>query len=158
MIRLDPMTAAEFTRYLEAAIPAYAQAHVQAGDCVPEEAVERAKDDYDNLLPLGLLTPDNHLCSIRADAISEPVGMIWFSLKQSRWGKSAYIYDFLVYEAARGKGYGSQTLRALEALLAAQGVTRLSLNVMAWNHRAKALYERMGFGVAGIGMTKVVRQ
>ena len=158
MVRLEPMTAAEYERYLAAAIPSYAEAHVKAGDSTPEEALRWSKMDYDELLPNGTHTPNNHLCSIYAAGVDEPVGMIWFALKESRGRKSAYIYDFLVDEKWRGKGYGTETLRLVEGLLAAQGVTRLSLNVMGWNHQAKALYERTGFHVAGIGMTKVLEK
>ena len=39
-----------------------------------------------------------------------------------------------------------------------QDVARMirNLNVMGWNHGARALYEREGFSVTGIGMTKVL--
>ena len=156
MIRLEPMTPAQYERYLETAIPSYAQAHLRAGDCTAEEAPRLAKMDYDELLPQGLATPNQHLCSIFAEELVEPVGMIWFALREARGRKTAYIYDFIVEPQWRGKGYGTETLRLVEGLLAAQGVTRLSLNVMGWTHQARALYERTGFAVAGIGMTKVI--
>ena len=156
MIRLAPMTGAAFERYLEAAIPSYAQAHLKAGDCTAEEAPRLAKMDYDELLPEGLATPNQHLCSIFATGAVEPVGMIWFAVREARGRKTAYIYDFIVEPEWRGKGYGTETLRQVEGLLAAQGVTRVSLNVMGWNHQAQALYARTGFTVSGIGMTKVI--
>ena len=157
MLRLEPMTAAEFSRYLGPAIEGYAEAHRKAGDCAPEEALALAKADYENLLPLGVETPNHRLLSIFAGESPDPVGMIWYEERERRGRKSAYIFDFQVEPQWRGKGYGSQTLRELERVLAQRGVSRISLNVMGWNHAAKALYERAGFTVAGIGMTKVVR-
>jgi RimJ/RimL family protein N-acetyltransferase len=156
MIRLVPMTRAEFDRYLERAVPSYAEAHIKAGDCDPEEALALAKADYDSLLPQGLATPRHHLFSIRGDASGEPLGILWFEAREKRGRRSAYIFDFEIDAAHRGKGYGAATLRALDELAASMGIGRISLNVMGWNHGARALYERMGFHVAGIGMTKVL--
>ena len=156
MIRLVPMTAEQFERYLEPAIAGYAQAHVKAGDCSPEEALVLAKAEYESLLPRGLSSPNEHLFSIYADGHAEPVGMLWFEAREKRGRKSAYIFDFQVDPKWRGKGYGTAALRELDRLAASMGIGRIGLNVMGWNSGAKALYERCGFSVAGIGMTKVL--
>ena len=37
---------------------------------------------------------------------------------------------------------------------ASLGAVRIGLNVMGWNHAARRLYEKAGFAVVGIGMTK----
>jgi RimJ/RimL family protein N-acetyltransferase len=54
-----------------------------------------------------------------------------------------------VLAAARGQGVGSGLLRELELWAPAHGIHRLELTVMAHNHRARRLYERMGFAVEG---------
>ncbi|HEX7402740.1 MAG TPA: GNAT family N-acetyltransferase [Usitatibacter sp.] len=156
MLRLSPMTPAEFDRYLETAVESYAETHIKAGDCEPEEALMLAQADYASLLPLGLDTPNQHLLSVHVDESPQPIGMIWFEAREKRGRKSAYIFDFEIAPEWRGKGYGAATLRALESLVASMGVTRVSLNVMGWNEGAKALYEKAGFTVTGIGMTKVL--
>jgi ribosomal protein S18 acetylase RimI-like enzyme len=156
MLRLDPMTEAEFAAYLRHAVEDYAIAHLKAGDCVAEEALTLAKADYDSLLPEGLATKGQHLFTIRVDAVTEPVGMIWFALRENRGKASAFIYDFQVRPELRGKGYGTATLNALESMLVGMKVVRVNLNVMGWNTGARALYERQGFTVAGIGMTKTL--
>ncbi|MGH3277812.1 MAG: GNAT family N-acetyltransferase [Trebonia sp.] len=54
-----------------------------------------------------------------------------------------------VLAAASGQGAGSGLLRELERWAPAHGIHRLELTVMARNHRARRLYERMGFAVEG---------
>jgi RimJ/RimL family protein N-acetyltransferase len=54
-----------------------------------------------------------------------------------------------VLAAASGQGAGSGLLRELELWAPAHGIHRLELTVMAGNHRARRLYERMGFAVEG---------
>jgi len=54
-----------------------------------------------------------------------------------------------VLAAASGQGIGAGLLRELELWAPAHGIRRLELTVMAHNHRARRLYERMGFAVEG---------
>lgn len=154
MVRLVPMSDAEFAAYLEHAIEDYAEAHLKAGDCDADEALTLAKADYESLLPKGLATEGQHLFTVQADGERDAVGMIWFASRERRGKNSAYIYDFRVRPELRGKGYGTAALKALERMLAEMKVRRVGLNVMGWNTAARALYERQGFTVAAIGMTK----
>ena len=155
VVHLTPMTPAEFDRYMESAVEGYAEVHRKTGVVTPEEALALAKSEYAQLLPEGLSSPNQNLFSIRTDS-GETVGLIWFEAREKRGLKSAYIYDFAVDPQHRGKGYGTAALAALEELVAPLGISRISLNVMGWNHAAKALYERCGFTVTGIGMTKLL--
>jgi RimJ/RimL family protein N-acetyltransferase len=50
-----------------------------------------------------------------------------------------------VLAEASGKGVGTRLLEEAKRWAAARGLHRIELNVMAHNHRAIALYERMGF-------------
>jgi ribosomal protein S18 acetylase RimI-like enzyme len=50
-----------------------------------------------------------------------------------------------VLAEASGHGVGSSLLEEAKRWAAARGLHRIELNVMAHNHRAIALYERMGF-------------
>lgn len=54
-----------------------------------------------------------------------------------------------VLAAASGQGAGSGLLREMELWALAHGIRRLELTVMAGNHRARRLYERMGFVIEG---------
>jgi RimJ/RimL family protein N-acetyltransferase len=54
-----------------------------------------------------------------------------------------------VLAAAGGQGVGSGLLRELELWAPGHGIHRLELTVMSHNHRARRLYERMGYAVEG---------
>jgi ribosomal protein S18 acetylase RimI-like enzyme len=56
------------------------------------------------------------------------------------------IHDLAVLPAVRGMGVGSALLSAAEARARALGCCKLTLEVRADNVRARALYERVGFG------------
>jgi len=71
----------------------------------------------------------------RADEICE-------TPDSNRYG---YISDICVLARFRGRGAGAALLGALEARLAAYGVTRLRLNFLSANTAARATYERAGF-------------
>ena len=157
MVKLVPMTDAQFAEYLETAIGLYAEAHIKAGDCDAAEALELAQADYEVLLPTGLASPGQFLYSVFDEATGARVGMIWFAVKERREKKSAFIYDFVIREEHRGRGYGGQTLANVDRVVEKMGVTRISLNVMGHNAVARALYEKQGFEIAGIGMTKLLR-
>ena len=148
------MTGAQFEAYLGHAIEEYAQSHLKAGDCDADEALVLAKADYEDLLPNGLATEGQHLFTIQADGEGEPVGMLWFASRERRGKNSAYIYDFRVRPELRGKGFGTAALKVLERMLGEMKIRRVALNVFGWNTAARALYERQGFTVAAIGMTK----
>jgi ribosomal protein S18 acetylase RimI-like enzyme len=149
------MTQAQFQAYLDRAVPEYARAHIEAGDCDPGDALARAQADYVALLPAGLKSEDHHLLCIYAPDRAEEIGMVWFELRERDGRKSAFIYDFHIDEAQRGKGYGRETLALVDERLKALGARSVSLNVFGHNHRARALYEKHGFRVTGIGMRKV---
>ena len=155
IVQLRPMSEAEFDSYMRQAVPSYAQAHIEAGDVDPGEALARAQADYDALLPEGLRTRDQYLWTIADDA-HEAVGMMWFEVRERERGRSAYIFDIAIREDRRRRGYARIAMSLLEERLNAMSIGRVSLNVFGNNHAARTLYEAMGYRVTGIGMTKVL--
>lgn len=158
MIHLEPMSETQFQSYLSTAVQDYAEAHIKAGDCRPEEALTLAQKDYQELLPDGLLSKNQFLFSVRDDALdkSENIGMIWFAVKDRRAGRLAFIYDFSIREDLRGKGYGKKVMESIEELIQEMGIDTVSLNVFGYNHAARKLYEKMGYQITGMGMTKTI--
>jgi ribosomal protein S18 acetylase RimI-like enzyme len=154
MITLEPMSQAHFRRYLDHLVPEYAQAHVASGDGEPATALERARGDIVSLLPEGLATEDHHLLSVFADGIAEPIGAVWFELRERDGRKSAFIYDFRIDAAHRGKGFGARTLARIDETLKSMGAHHVGLSVLGDNVRARSLYEKHGFRVSGILMEK----
>lgn len=145
------MTEAEFRVYREGAVRTYAEEKVAAGNWPADEALSRSEREFSSLLPEGVASKNNHLFVLRDAA--ETVGMIWFAVNEVK-PTAAFIYDFSVDEAHRGKGYGKGALLALEDRAEALGVTSVSLHVFGHNRVARALYEKLGYKTTNINMTK----
>jgi RimJ/RimL family protein N-acetyltransferase len=114
MVRLIPMTATDFQAYLEEDIERYAQERVRVGDWHASEALQKSHEEHQQLLPDGLATKNHHLLSIEDEAIGSKVGVIWFTIYDKQLQPLAFVYDFLIYEQFRRRGYGEQALLALE--------------------------------------------
>ncbi len=62
------------------------------------------------------------------------------------------LSDLFVVEDLRGRGIGSQLLRAVESLAGEHGYRQIALGVATNNPRAQALYERRGYQETGLGV------
>ena len=154
MIRLVPMTETEYPAYLESDIQRYAEEQVKAGNWHPSEALERSRREHQQLLADGLATPNQYIFSLQDEETGLKVGAIWFAVDDKRLRPSAFVYDFVIYDEFRRKGYGTQALRALENKIKELGVNKISLHVFGHNHAARALYDKVGYAVTGILMSK----
>lgn len=76
-----------------------------------------------------------------------PIGylVITWSWSIEFGGRDAFIDDFYIEPAHRGRGHGSAVLEALVRLLEAEGVHAVHLEVEAGNPDAARLYRRHGF-------------
>lgn len=72
-----------------------------------------------------------------------PIG--W--LVADRGGRTLHVIDIALLQSERGRGTGSQVLRALQVEAAAAGKPMM-LTVQRWNSQAIALYRRLGFQLA----------
>ncbi|WP_425462714.1 GNAT family N-acetyltransferase [Melghirimyces algeriensis] len=68
--------------------------------------------------------------------------------------KEAFIYDFLIFEDAQGRGWGQNALQALEEHVGKHGVKKISLHVFAHNKRAIHLYQKLNYQATNIYMSK----
>lgn len=152
MIRLVPMTEGEFEIYLEKAIADYAADKAGAGDWSEEEALERSRQSYQELLPQGVATENNYLFRIQLEENGEKIGMIWMKHEAPR--PHGFIYDIVLDEVQRGKGYGKQTMLALEEFAKGLALKTIALHVFAYNAAAMKLYKGLGYEVTSQNMTK----
>lgn len=152
-VRLDPMTAAEFGRYLEPAIRAYAREKVVSGEWAPEQAVELSRRDHFRLLPDGLATPDQFLFTVRDEPANQVVATLWLTLRMRGIQVEAYVYDIEVVESHRGHGYGRATMLACLDKARELGAESVGLHVFGHNKNARNLYDSMGFTPTNINMT-----
>jgi ribosomal protein S18 acetylase RimI-like enzyme len=152
MITLEPIQQEDFDRMIDAEIRGYAEEHVRNGNWPAEGALERSKKEFDALLPDGIHSKDQYLWSL-LDEDSSKIGVLWVQVKDHK----AFIYDFVIEEAFRGKGYGKQALIAMDEKLKAMNVESVGLHVFGDNITAQELYKKMGYQITGIHMKKELK-
>jgi ribosomal protein S18 acetylase RimI-like enzyme len=158
MIKLVPMEEADFEAYSKRNIREYAAEHVKNGDWSPEEALEKAQKEVQQLLPNGLKSKNQFIYSIFDESTNQKLGMLWVQVKMDDPRRQAFIYDFIIEEPFRGKGYGKQALAALEQKLIFMGAESVGLHVFAHNILAYELYKKSGYEITNIIMRKQLAQ
>jgi ribosomal protein S18 acetylase RimI-like enzyme len=155
MLTLEPMTEAEFENYLEPAIADYAAGHVADGQWTPAEALEKARQEFQGLLPQGVHTPDQYLFTLVNDA-QQKVGMLWFAKREGPGPGSAWVYDVRIDDAFRRHGYGSAAFTEMENKVRALGGNKIALHVFGNNHGAREMYEKLGYQTTNVLMAKTL--
>lgn len=153
MIQLVPMKQEDFKTYLERGIREYADDHVRNGNWSAEEALERSRKEFKELLPDGVNSQDQFLYSIIDQADGNKIGLLWVQVRDHK----AFVYDFIIDESFRGKGYGKQALTALDETLKAMDVESVRLHVFGDNVTAQELYKKMGYQITDLQMMKVLK-
>lgn len=155
-VSLVSMNHYEYLAFIEMAIPAYAQANIDSGRWDVSDALERARNSYNSLLPQGIETQENYIFIIKETISNEKVGHIWVKVEEAVPTKPAFIYDVEIYENYRRKGYGKSALQAIEKYVSTLGAKSLGLHVFSHNSAARALYESAGYRVSGHNMQKII--
>ncbi len=151
---LRPMSDEEYRSWYDVAQAEYAQGHAASGYITLAEAQQMAAKEFADLLPQGPATAGQHLFTI-ADALSgESVGMIWFAERGAPQVPHAFIYDLVIWESQRGKGYGKAAMQAIEPEVLALGLHRIALHVFGSNAPAIGLYEGTGYQTTNRLMAK----
>ncbi len=143
-----PMTKEERRAALEGEAAEYGEAKARAGFWTREVARDRAREEI-----ASLVGPDpakrGHAFFFGVNAGGERVGWTWVGpvpgtrpARTQRW-----LFQILVDEAVRGRGYGRALLAAVERHLAKAGVRELRLNVFRYNEVAIGLYSSAGYEV-----------
>ncbi|MGC5021678.1 GNAT family N-acetyltransferase [Micromonospora sp. DT47] len=151
-LKLEPMTDQQYLRYRECAEIDYAQNIADSGAMPLPEAREKAREDYQRLLPAGLGTEGHRLWT--AYDGDDEVGMLWLHVERKSDGLHAFGNDFKVRQDLRRKGYGRAIVQAAEQVCRELGVVSVGLSVFGFNLGARALYEQMGFEVTAVQMRK----
>ena len=149
MVTLEPLQQTDFERFLEDEIRGYAADHVRNGNWPAEGAIERSRKEFATLLPEGVRSKDQYLWSI-VDEENAKIGMLWVQIKD----RKAFIYDFVIDETFRGKGYGKQAMTVMDEKLKSMNVETVGLHVFGDNITAQELYKKMGYQITGIHMKK----
>jgi len=152
MINLEPIQQEDFDHFLERGIREYAEDHVRNGNWRAEGALERSQKEFEQYLPDGIHSRDQYIYSI-VDENENKIGILWVQVKDGK----AFIYDFAIDEAFRGKGYGKQALVAMDEKLKSMNVESVGLHVFGDNFVAQELYKKAGFQITGIQMKKSLK-
>jgi RimJ/RimL family protein N-acetyltransferase len=146
-----------YREYRKNLVRHYAADKVRADAWSQAEAEGRAARDVDGLLPEGPATRGQFLYSVKDDSTGANVGTVWFALRNSGVGPSVWIYDIIINENFRRKGYATRTLELVEDRARALGAKSVELHVFGHNHGARALYEKVGYKETSITMAKPIR-
>ena len=153
-VRLTPLEGDAYEAWLSYVVPDYAQERVQAGNYHPAEALQRAEQEFRELLPQGPATPGQHLFGIEAVDPGIFVGIVWFAEIQRGPRLEAFIYDLTIYEPYRRRGYALAAMLAAEDEARKLGIDRIGLHVFGYNRGAWALYDKLGYEVTNVNMAK----
>lgn len=151
---LVPMGRDALAAFAEHAIADYAHDSVQAGRWPAAGALERARAEFDRLLPQGIETPGHFLYEIRDEGAGVTVGALWFAIDAKNDPSAGYLYSVRVDPAFRGHGHAKAALDRLEEIALARGLTSMGLHVFGHNTTAQALYRSQGYWITGLVMRK----
>jgi RimJ/RimL family protein N-acetyltransferase len=98
---------------------------------------------------LGAVARSGNSVVVVADSGAELAGYVELTGGPFRRNRTTAYLVMGVIADASGQGLGTALLTEAKRWAADHGVHRLELTVMAHNHRAAGLYERMGFSVEG---------
>ena len=152
MIKIVPMTNADYHTYLAKTVVEYAAEKVQAGNWTEAESLERSRLEFEHYLPQGVQTPGNFVNKLLNEG-GETVGYLWYARQPNR-PEVAFIYDFEIYAGFRRRGYADQALNALAAQARTQGFRRIELHVFGHNTAARELYKKAGYIETNIQMAR----
>ena len=155
LLRLVPLTDAEYGDFAERQVAESARQRVQAGEWMVTDAHQRTRAELADLLA-DRLRSQGHTFLKGAPAADEAlVGWVWVSPGPAlleRYGvedpsRARWLSQITVRDELRGQGYGQALLAALHEHLAAEGIEALYLRVYDWNVPARRLYTHCGYEV-----------
>lgn len=143
----DPAALAD---WLQRSRAGYIEERLAAGDTL-DEAEAHAKASLATTFPEGRPSPGQMAGRVFRDG--EPVGELWIGPvgeDPRRW----WVWDVVIDDTRRRRGYGRKTMMLAEELAAAHGATSIGLNVFAHNAIARRLYQSLGYQDVSIQMRK----
>lgn len=152
-IELRPISEEEFYSWKVESQKNYAKEKEKAG-LSEEEAVALAEKSFSTLLPDREKTREQYLFTVVEISTGAAIGTLWWGLQKQGKDLLPWIYDIVLNESARGKGYGRAAMTAAERSVKEHGFHRLGLHVFGHNQVARNLYDSMGFRTTSIVMQK----
>ena len=154
MVRLEPMSEADFRESLRRSIPRHAADYVRRGLWSEKASLGAMEREFARMLPNGCKTPDRFFANVVDSGSGQRVGEIWYTV-QEQGGKIRFWVDWICIDSDhRRKGYATVTLLLMEEEARKRGADRIGLSVWFDNPEAIALYAKLGFAPASMWMMK----
>lgn len=153
MIRLVEMSEADYERFAALTVPGHAAERVKSGDWSQDEALDRARALFAQMLPEGRRTPGHTFYAVH-DGDDGAVGSLWISEEQRGAERIVFVNDIFIDAPHRRRGLAEATFAALEAEARARGISGVSLHVFGHNEAARALYAKLGFAPTSLYLYK----
>lgn len=154
MLRLEPMSEAEFGKFLERGIPRRAARYASRGVWSEQDALAASRELYARLLPRGLATPHHHFCHLVDEPEGTRVGEVWYTDPREGGRVQFWVEWIWVEPEHRRQGIAKEALRLLEAEARRLGAHRLGLEVWLDNPGAIELYRKAGYEPVRWSMVK----
>ncbi|HVA71443.1 MAG TPA: GNAT family N-acetyltransferase [Acidimicrobiales bacterium] len=151
MIRLVPISDQDLKVWLTAMWTDY-RAQLLGTGLTSEEASLNIEQNEKALFVDGAPNDDQRIFDVMDNETK--VGTLWLATREERSAGEWFVYDIVIDEEFRGKGFGRSTMKAAEDYVKSQGGTRLALNVFGPNAVARGLYESLEYKIMNIGMRK----
>lgn len=153
MVKLVPMSADEFEAWAPTSIADYAREHTIGGKWTAEEALSKAREEFERLLPRGLATPGHRFYSIVRARDRKAVGMLWIEVDDGP-KRTAFVFNIETYRPFRRRGHATQAMLLLEKETRRLNLENIRLHVFGHNQAARSLYEKLGYVATNIYMRK----
>ena len=150
-VDLRPLAEAGLTEFIARSNAGYRQERIDAGDS-PEYADERVAASNEQYFPGGAPAEGQLVFEVVAD--DEVVGVLWLGVIDPVRPTEWWVFDVEIDEEHRGHGHGRAAMLLAEEVAAAQGGTKLGLNVFGHNTVARGLYDSLGYEVTATNMAK----
>jgi ribosomal protein S18 acetylase RimI-like enzyme len=146
------MTGPEFDVWWELAIQRHAEQVSRATAKPLAAAVDESRALLPKVLTAGLDTEGMRLFVV-VDESGADVGWLWIGAAPGD-PDAGFVWDIIIDEVFRGRGYGRAAMVAAEQHFAALGKTRITLQVYGGNVVARTLYESLGYAEIMTTMSK----
>jgi ribosomal protein S18 acetylase RimI-like enzyme len=151
MLTFVPMSEVEVESWLSTTWDEYL-AEILASGTDLVSAKRNVQSNKDQLFPEGKPTEGQYFLNIVDDGAV--VGSMWLKDPLSESSGVWFIYDIVIDERFRGKGFGRRAMKLTEDWVRERGGTRLTLNVFGHNVVARGLYDSLGYRTQAMQMFK----
>ncbi len=151
-VTLVPKDKKEQALFLAKSKNDYAQSLAKAFDIEWSAALEDAEKSVKSIFKPKKDIVLHKFYSAFDQSINQYIGDVWLTLNVSK--QKAYLYEIVIEEGYRGKGYGKMMMSLLHDYCKEKGMSKIELAVFGWNKVAYRLYKNAGYDMVRCSMQK----